>query len=57
MQMRPGDAITAYIPPELGYGPQGSPPGIPPNAALTFRIQLLALRTADGQIHRAPEAR
>jgi len=55
MQMRPGDAITAYIPPDIGYGVEGSPPGIPPNAALVFRIQLLALRASDGQIHRAPQ--
>lgn len=56
-QMRPGDAITAYIPPEIGYGPEGSPPAIPPNSALVFRIQLLALRTGAGQTYQAPQAR
>lgn len=40
--MRPGDELIAYIPPELGYGPQGSPPRIPGNSPLVFRIQLLA---------------
>jgi len=57
LQMRPGDAITAYIPPDIGYGVEGSPPAIPPNSALVFRIQLLAVATAGGQIHRAPQAR
>lgn len=52
--MRPGDSIVAYIPPELGYGPQGSPPAIPGNSALVFRLQLLAFRTPDGRTVQAP---
>ena len=52
--MRPGDEITAYIPPELGYGPQGSPPTIPGNSALIFRIRLLAFDPGNGHLVEAP---
>ena len=48
--MRPGDELIAYIPAEIGYGAQGSPPAIPPNSALRFRIQLLAYARPDGTI-------
>ncbi|MEZ5960126.1 MAG: FKBP-type peptidyl-prolyl cis-trans isomerase [Hyphomonadaceae bacterium] len=40
-QMRPGDEVIATFPGSLGYGARGSGP-IPPNAALRFRILLLA---------------
>src|SRR5690606_21528936 len=39
--MRPGDEVIATFPGSLGYGPSGRGP-IPPNAALRFRIVLLA---------------
>lgn len=39
--MRPGDDVVATFPGSLGYGARGSGP-IPPNAALRFRILLLA---------------
>lgn len=52
--VRPGDEVIFYIPPELGYGPAGSPPRIPPNSALKFRIQLLAVAFPDGRIVYAP---
>jgi FKBP-type peptidyl-prolyl cis-trans isomerase len=48
--MRPGDEVLATFPAELGYGAQGSPPAIPPNARLQFRIQLLAFQERGGQI-------
>jgi FKBP-type peptidyl-prolyl cis-trans isomerase len=45
-RMRVGDEWMLYVPPELGYGPEGSGP-IPPNAVLIFRIKLLGLLSAD----------
>jgi FKBP-type peptidyl-prolyl cis-trans isomerase len=53
-QMRPGDELVATFPGELGYGPEGRPPMIPPNAALRFRIQLLAFQEEDGTMVQAP---
>ena len=40
--MRPGDVWMLYVPPGLGYGAKGAGP-IPPNAALVFRIELVAV--------------
>lgn len=44
--MHPGDEWILYIPPALGYGPDGQGP-IPPNSVLVFRLQLLGLLSAD----------
>lgn len=42
--MQVGSTYKLYIPPELGYGPQGGPGGgIPPNSALIFEIELLEI--------------
>ncbi len=40
--MRPGDVWMFYIPPALAYGAKGAGP-IPENAALVFRIELVAI--------------
>ena len=38
--MQPGDEWTLFIPPALGYGELGKGGGIPPNAALIFKVEL-----------------
>jgi len=45
-KMKVGDEWMLYVPPELGYGPQGAGP-IPPNAVLIFRVKLLGMLSAD----------
>ncbi len=52
--MRPGDEVIATFPGSLGYGPSGRGP-IPPNAALRFRIVLLAFQEPGGQPVQAPQ--
>lgn len=39
-----GTRAILVIPPGLGYGEQGSPPTIPPNATLYFDIEVLEVR-------------
>jgi peptidylprolyl isomerase len=38
--MKVGGRRELVIPPDLGYGPQGSPPAIAPNETLVFVIDL-----------------
>jgi len=48
MLCREGDRILAVIPPELGYGKEGTGGGlIPPNATLQFDIDFLAVTPAE----------
>jgi FKBP-type peptidyl-prolyl cis-trans isomerase len=39
-----GGMIELEVPPELGYGAMGSPPTIPPNATLHFKVELHDVR-------------
>ena len=42
LSMKVGDKIRLFIPPYLGYGPQGGGP-IPPNAELIFDLEIISI--------------
>jgi FKBP-type peptidyl-prolyl cis-trans isomerase FklB len=44
--MKKGSKWRVTIPPELAYGPNGSPPAIGPNEALVFEIELIDIKKA-----------
>jgi len=49
--MRPGDVWMLYVPPELGYGAQGSGDGqIPGGAVLIFKIELIDFLPGPGSV-------
>mgnify|MGYP001810297822 FL=1 len=52
--LKPGDEATLVIPAALGYGAQGSPTDIPPNADLRFRVELLAFANSPTETYYAP---
>ena len=44
--MHVGDEWVLYVPPALGYGPEGAGP-IPPNSVLVFKVKLVGMLTQD----------
>ena len=41
--MKEGDKWQLFVPSELGYREEGSPPAIGPNATLIFEVELISI--------------
>jgi FKBP-type peptidyl-prolyl cis-trans isomerase FklB len=53
--MKTGETWTLFIPSDLAYGPQGSGGAIGPNAALRFKVELIALPMREETAIELPE--
>jgi FKBP-type peptidyl-prolyl cis-trans isomerase FklB len=52
--MKEGDKWELYIPPELGYGKRGLRGRIPPNSALIYEVELIAVSATPEVQKRSP---
>jgi FKBP-type peptidyl-prolyl cis-trans isomerase FkpA len=43
-RMKVGEKARLVCPPDLAYGNRGSPPDIPPGAALVFQVELISIK-------------
>ena len=55
-EMKVGERRRVVIPPDLAYGPTGSPPVIPANATLTFDIILVSAVNSNAALAEATQA-
>lgn len=49
LKMEVGTTWRVWLPPELGYGEEGSPPAIEPNEVLVFDINLVGVRPQEAE--------